>query len=161
MTGDIGQWNPNGTLSIIDRKKVCLLLHLFVWPYLIDIECLQNLVKLSGGEYVALERLEATYKACPIVSNIMVHADTQAKQPMAVSSADVMTTMPSSYLAQVIFPHEGNLKRMAGQNADLEHLCSDPKVKRMALQELISTGKKSGFKQLEVCWTYNCSKRIS
>lgn len=48
---------------------------------------MQNLVKLSGGEYVALERLEATYKACPIVANIMVHADTQAKQPMAVSVA--------------------------------------------------------------------------
>lgn len=38
MTGDIGQWNPDGTLSIIDRKK--------------------NLVKLAGGEYIALERLE-------------------------------------------------------------------------------------------------------
>lgn len=32
-TGDIGQWNPNGTLSIIDRKK--------------------NLVKPPHGEYIA------------------------------------------------------------------------------------------------------------
>jgi long-chain acyl-CoA synthetase len=24
MTGDIGQWNVNGTLSVIDRKKVCI-----------------------------------------------------------------------------------------------------------------------------------------
>lgn len=37
-TGDIGQWNKDGTLSLIDRKK--------------------NLVKLAGGEYIALERLE-------------------------------------------------------------------------------------------------------
>lgn len=39
MTGDIAQWNKDGTLSVIDRKK--------------------NLVKLAGGEYIALERLES------------------------------------------------------------------------------------------------------
>lgn len=50
MTGDIGQWNEDGTLSIIDRKK--------------------NLVKLSGGEYIALEKLETTYKSCNLVNNI-------------------------------------------------------------------------------------------
>ncbi|KAF8553880.1 long-chain-fatty-acid-CoA-ligase, partial [Imleria badia] len=47
-TGDVGQWNSDGTLSLIDRIK--------------------NLVKLQGGEYVALERLEATYKSCNLVS---------------------------------------------------------------------------------------------
>lgn len=59
----------------------------------------QNLVKLSGGEYIALEvclltmpqakltfkqRLEAAYKANQLVSNIMVHATSDAKQPIAV-----------------------------------------------------------------------------
>lgn len=39
---------------------------------------------------------------------------------------------------------------MAGQNANLEQLCSDPEVKSLALQELRATGKKSGFKPLEV-----------
>lgn len=38
-TGDVGQWNKDGTLSVIDRLK--------------------NLVKLAGGEYIALERLES------------------------------------------------------------------------------------------------------
>lgn len=43
-TGDIGQWDSDGTLRIIDRLK--------------------NLIKLQNGEYIALDRLESIYKAC-------------------------------------------------------------------------------------------------
>lgn len=63
-TGDIGQWNKDGTLSIIDRLK--------------------NLVKLAGGEYIALERLESVYKSCGYVSNICLIADSSANRAMAV-----------------------------------------------------------------------------
>ncbi|KIM37871.1 hypothetical protein M413DRAFT_448142 [Hebeloma cylindrosporum] len=63
-TGDIGQWNSDGTLSVIDRVK--------------------NLIKLASGEYIALERLEAIYKSCNLVGNICVHASPSAKQPMAI-----------------------------------------------------------------------------
>lgn len=39
-TGDIGQWEPTGTVKIIDRKK--------------------NLVKTLNGEYIALEKVPST-----------------------------------------------------------------------------------------------------
>eukprot|EP01116_Phalansterium_solitarium_P017363 TRINITY_DN4259_c0_g1_i1.p1 TRINITY_DN4259_c0_g1~~TRINITY_DN4259_c0_g1_i1.p1 ORF type:complete len:703 (-),score=275.79 TRINITY_DN4259_c0_g1_i1:242-2350(-) len=54
-TGDIGQWNRDGTLSLIDRLK--------------------NLIKLSNGEYIAPERLESLFALSPYVDTIMVHAD--------------------------------------------------------------------------------------
>jgi long-chain acyl-CoA synthetase len=118
-TGDVGQWNDDGTLSLIDRVK--------------------NLVKLQGGEYIALERLESTYKACNYVGNICVHATPDAKQPMAI-----------------IIPHEVNL-RHALQNINdidssksLPDLCHDPKVVQIVLKECNAVGKKNGFKPMEI-----------
>ncbi|KAL1734595.1 hypothetical protein EV714DRAFT_280990 [Schizophyllum commune] len=63
-TGDVGRWNKDGTLSIIDRVK--------------------NLVKLQNGEYIALERLESVYKACNLVHNICVYGSSDLKQPLAI-----------------------------------------------------------------------------
>lgn len=50
LLGDIGEMQPNGTIKIIDRKK--------------------NLIKLSQGEYVALEYLEKVYSITPIVEDV-------------------------------------------------------------------------------------------
>lgn len=119
LTGDVGQWNPNGTLSIIDRKK--------------------NLVKLSGGEYIAIERLESVYKSSNLVSNICVHAHSDAKQPMAI-----------------IFPREDNLTSAAqklGASGDLEELCKNRDVAKMVMDDVNGVGKKAGFKNLEMLQT--------
>ncbi|MBW0503287.1 hypothetical protein O181_043002 [Austropuccinia psidii MF-1] len=117
-TGDIAQWNPDGTLAIIDRKK--------------------NLVKLAGGEYVALEKLESIYKSCPLVGNLCVHADSNANRPMAI-----------------VFIHEKNLTFACQQagisvNKGVNALCQDEAVTRLVLKDLLATGKKAGFKPLEL-----------
>ncbi|GAA6014725.1 hypothetical protein JCM8202_001640 [Rhodotorula sphaerocarpa] len=120
MTGDIAQWNKDGTLSVIDRKK--------------------NLVKLAGGEYIALERLESLYGSCEYVGRIMVHADSNANKPMAV-----------------IFPHEANLKQLASslgvKGNGLPELAHNKQIQEEVLKALNGVGKKQGLKPLETLQT--------
>jgi long-chain acyl-CoA synthetase len=52
-TGDIGELSPDGFLKITDRKK--------------------DLIKTSGGKYIAPAEVEGQFKAvCPYVSNVLV-----------------------------------------------------------------------------------------
>jgi long-chain acyl-CoA synthetase len=97
---------------------------------------IKNLVKLQSGEYIALERLESTYKSCNLVSHLCVHATPDATQPIAI-----------------IVPHEVHL-RAALPDEDpqisLADLCAKPKVKALVLKECNAAGKKSGFKGVEM-----------
>eukprot|EP00252_Welwitschia_mirabilis_P024951 TRINITY_DN7625_c0_g1_i1.p1 TRINITY_DN7625_c0_g1~~TRINITY_DN7625_c0_g1_i1.p1 ORF type:complete len:659 (+),score=141.91 TRINITY_DN7625_c0_g1_i1:438-2414(+) len=54
-TGDIGEWQKDGALKVIDRKK--------------------NIFKLSQGEYVAVENLENVYGSCPAIDSIWVYGN--------------------------------------------------------------------------------------
>lgn len=63
-TGDIGEWDSDGHLRIIDRKK--------------------NLVKTQNGEYIALEKLESVYRSASIVANICVYAAEDRQKPIAI-----------------------------------------------------------------------------
>ncbi|XP_024986103.1 long chain acyl-CoA synthetase 4-like [Cynara cardunculus var. scolymus] len=54
-TGDIGEWQPDGSMKVIDRKK--------------------NIFKLSQGEYVAVENLENIYGLVPAVDEIWIYGN--------------------------------------------------------------------------------------
>ncbi|KAL4219831.1 Long-chain-fatty-acid--CoA ligase 4 [Mactra antiquata] len=54
-TGDIGQFEADGSLRVIDRMK--------------------DLVKLQHGEYISLSKIETVLKMSPLVDQICIHAN--------------------------------------------------------------------------------------
>ncbi|KAI1314596.1 long-chain fatty acid-CoA ligase [Mortierella claussenii] len=116
-TGDIGEWHPDGTLSIIDRKK--------------------NLVKLSHGEYIALEKLESVYKSTAYCNNICVYADSMQSKPVALIVASE--------------PRILELAKSKGiEGKDFEELCKDPVILKGVLDACLVTAKKAGLKPAEM-----------
>ncbi|XP_044502298.1 long chain acyl-CoA synthetase 1-like isoform X2 [Mangifera indica] len=114
-TGDIGQILPNGIVKIIDRKK--------------------NLIKLSQGEYVALEYLENVYSIAPIVEDIWVYGDSF-----------------KSLLVSVVVPHEESTKKWAYSNGHMgsfSELCSLDQLKDYVLSELNCAAEKKKLRGFE------------
>uniref|UniRef100_A0A5B6ZVT6 Long-chain-fatty-acid--CoA ligase n=2 Tax=Davidia involucrata TaxID=16924 RepID=A0A5B6ZVT6_DAVIN len=114
-TGDIGEMQPNGVVKIIDRKK--------------------NLIKLSQGEYVAVEYLEKVYGITPIVEEIWVYGDSF-----------------KSMLVAVVVPHEGNTERWAhlnGHRGSFSELCCLNQLQDQILLQLKSTAERNKLRGFE------------
>merc|ERR1711964_733482 len=68
MTSDIGRINPNGTLSIIDRKK--------------------NIFKTAFAEYIMTEMIEGAYSKACSVGQIWIYGNSFKNNILAVVSPD-------------------------------------------------------------------------
>jgi long-chain acyl-CoA synthetase len=97
-TGDIGELDADGYLKITDRKK--------------------DLIKTSGGKYIAPQNLENELKSDPLISQVMVHGD-QRKFVVALVTLSVE-----------------NARQWAREQgvADEDALHSNPKVKARVQQ---------------------------
>ncbi|KAK7259176.1 hypothetical protein RIF29_24776 [Crotalaria pallida] len=114
-TGDIGELHPNGVLKIIDRKK--------------------NLIKLSQGEYIALEHLENVYGITPILEDIWVYGNSF-----------------KSALVAVIVPNRKIIEKWAYSNGHMvpfSELCSHDQLKKYVLSELKLTAERNKLKGFE------------
>ncbi|KYK55007.1 Long-chain acyl-CoA synthetase [Drechmeria coniospora] len=112
-TGDIGEFTVDGHLRVIDRVK--------------------NLVKMQGGEYIALEKLESIYRGVQAVANVMVHADAEHSRPIAVIMANEKVL--------------GDLAKSLGVDEHSMH--QDQKVRGAVLKDLQASAKRSGLSSME------------
>lgn len=116
-TGDIGQFTHDGVLQIIDRKK--------------------NLVKLKGGEYVAVEAMETAFGGSPFVKDICVVADGNLDVPLAI----------------VCVNDEALEKWAKNENVkyeNLEVLNQSKEAREAVVQSMKEQGKKAGLSSLEM-----------
>ncbi|WPK26914.1 hypothetical protein PUMCH_004282 [Australozyma saopauloensis] len=122
-TGDIGEWAPNGALKIIDRKK--------------------NLVKTANGEYIALEKLESTYRSNSLVLNICVYADQNKVKPVAM-------ILPNEQHFRHLLIDKGVATADQLKSKELSDFYDDKKVVKLFLDSLLATGKAQGLKGIEL-----------
>ncbi|KAI2628876.1 long-chain-fatty-acid-CoA ligase [Hypoxylon sp. NC1633] len=113
-TGDIGEFDQVGHIKVIDRVK--------------------NLVKMQGGEYIALEKLEAVYRGSEYVHNILIYGD--ADYPRAIA---------------VVSPNEKPFNDLAKSlGVDHAHAYSDKKVLDAVHKDLVAVAKKANLSSLEI-----------
>jgi long-chain acyl-CoA synthetase len=116
-TGDIGQFTADGVIQIVDRKK--------------------NLVKLKGGEYVALEAMEGAFVTSPFAMAVCVVANGDLDGPLAIVLAD-----------------NEHLQHWAAENKisyeSLKELAEKQETRKAVVKSMVGTGKLAGLTALEL-----------
>lgn len=93
----------------------------------------KDLVKLQGGEYVSLGKVESQLKTCPVVDNLCIYGN-------PFHSYTVALVVPNR-------PHLNDIAEKLGiQNVNkisAEELFSNKTLKKAVIEELTAHGKKS------------------
>jgi len=121
-TGDIAEIDNLGRVKVIDRIK--------------------NIMKLSQGEYVAIEKVENVYTAVPVIAQIFVYGNSLEDHLVAVvvPDIDVLASMAKA----------SNVTIDPKSDASVKEALKDPAVKKLVLDALTAEGKKNGLKGFEM-----------
>jgi len=97
----------------------------------------KDLVKLQGGEYVSLGKVESQLKTCPVIENICVYAD--ARQDYAVA---------------LVVPNPVTLTEMGKEygfddSTSVDVLCEDSRIEREVLHMLVQHGRKCKYNVIQ------------
>jgi long-chain acyl-CoA synthetase len=107
-TGDIGELDEQGYLRITDRKK--------------------DLIKTSGGKYVAPQKVEGAMKAAsPYVSQVVVHGEGR-------KFVSALFTLDPDTIGEWASEH--------GKNTDIPSLAKDPDVHALLESEVAQANKQ-------------------
>jgi len=113
MTGDVAIMTLDGVVKIVDRVK--------------------NMLKLKGGEYIAIENMEKEYATSPYVDQlnggVMCYGDGEMDKPVALIQANYAELKKWATSSDITFT-----------NAD--DLCKMPATEKMVLDSLSKAGKE-------------------
>jgi len=119
-SGDIAELHDDGAIKIIDRKK--------------------DLVKLQGGEYVSLGKVESQLKTCPVVDNICIYGNPY-----------------HTYTVGLVVPNRQHLMQLAKKlnienvnRMSTEQLFTNKALEKTVLEELTTHGKKNKLEKFEI-----------
>ncbi|CAM4811169.1 unnamed protein product [Rotaria magnacalcarata] len=115
-TGDIGEFMSDGTIKIIDRKK--------------------DLVKLRGGEYVSLTKVEMSISKLPFIENCCLCASLSAEYTILLVCAN------NKYMGNYTEKHFGN--------RDWQKMVDDQEFNEQILKEIQDACKKGGIQSFEM-----------
>jgi len=126
-SGDIGRINPNGTVSIIDRKK--------------------NIFKMSQGEYIAVEKIENQYLKSPSLNQIWVYGNSHKSFIVAV-------VVPNAMWVTAALGDRWTCEAAPASeefNSEFEKICTEnyDEVKKMVIADMKQNlGKLKGFEKI-------------
>ncbi|WVF70999.1 hypothetical protein IAT40_005795 [Kwoniella sp. CBS 6097] len=122
-TGDIGEVDSEGRVKIIDRLK--------------------NVVKLSQGEYVALEKLESLYALDPLFASLLVHGDSTRSSLVGLAVLDPI--QGANLISSVIGKHVKPEDVVA-----LNELAQDKRVRKAVLRKMAKVAKENKLNGFEM-----------